>query len=373
VRLLVAGLSGQLGHGVVESAGDDVELIPLARSTPRRAAASRIASALGAGALAERTVEGDVTQPRWGLSDEALDELAPTIDGVLDLAGEVDWTAPDHRLFAANVLGAANGLECARALSSRGGGRCRLLCVASSVHVAGGRTGRVPEARLSPDPDRTRYETSKWQGEEVVLEQARGLPAVMVARIGGLLGNSASGATTKRNSLYLLADEWNRLPGGLMPRFGNGRVDMLPRDTAGAALLRAVRAALAAPEEAPDVVHICAGESAPRTDALLALARSLDGAGRLAPIRSVPVPGRALVWASQNAERFTSLSRQRGNALTGIRYLAIDRTFERDRLAALIGDDLPATSAEQTARLAFALPEAEPRPVGDPELARLSE
>jgi len=373
VKILVAGLTGQLGHGLAEAAAASVELVPVARRGARRSAAERVARTFASRALADATVEGDVAEPVWGLSDANFERLAPEVDGVVNLAAEVDWTAPDRRLFAANALGALNGLECARRLRARSG-RCAFYCLASSVHVAGGRTGSVPEARLGPDGRRTRYEQSKWHGEEAVL----GAPAacddglgLLVARIGGLVGSSTTGATVRRNSLYLLADRWGDLPGGLMPSFGSGRIDVLPRDVVGALLLRALRAA-ARRGGGRRIVHVCAGETAPRTDALIALAQSLDAAGRLAPVRQVPAPRGAMVWAAQNAERFLDLSRERGNAVAGLRYLALDRLFERGRLAELVGGDLPGASVELVARLVFGLDEPARAAGGDPALARFS-
>jgi thioester reductase-like protein len=376
MRLLVAGLTGQLGHGLVEVAADaGAEIVPLVRPLPRRAAGERVARAFGDAELAARTLAGDVGEPFWRLDAGALDRLAPEVDAVVDLAGEVDWTARDGALFRTNVTGALHGLAIARALHARGG-RCRLYCLASSVYVAGARRGRIPEARLGADATRTRYEQTKWHGERSVLDASDGVadgPRALVARVGGLVGSSSTGATLRRNSLYLLADEWDRLPGGLLPRFGDGRVDMLPRDVAAALLLRAVRAAVDAGEAAPEVVHVCAGESAPRTDAVLEVAASLDAGARLRRVRRVPVPERALVAASLHAGRFLALSRPRGNAVVGVRYLTIERIFERDRLAALVGGELPAASAEQIARLAFGLEPAAARPAGDPALARYRE
>jgi len=372
VRLLVAGLTGQLGHGLVEAAERaDVELVPLVRPTARRRAADRVTRLFGPGALGDRTLEGDVTQPLWGLDESRLPELAAELDGVLDLAAEVDWTAGDEALFTTNVLGATHGLELARRLSAAGG-RCRLFCLASSVHVAGARTGQVPEQRLGPDGSRTRYEQSKWEAEEAVLHPGRepGAPRVLVARIGGLIGSSETGATVRRNSLYMLADEWDRARGGVIPAFGRGRVDMLPRDVAGQLLLRAARGALEESAPVPEIVHVCAGEAAPRTDAVIEIARSLDATGRLAPKRRIPLPAPALAWVTQNAERFLPLSRRDGNALVGTRYLALDRTFERNALAALVGDDLPAPAAEEIARLTFEVGPPPVRPLPAGSLAR---
>jgi thioester reductase-like protein len=360
VRILVAGLTGQLGHGVVEACAGDVELVAVVRPSPRSTGAERARRAFGSTPLAGRTVEGDVTSPLWRLDERTRAELADRVDAVVNVTGQVDWTAPDSALLAVNAHGALNGLLLARDLLRRGG-RCRLYCVAGSVYTAGARTGPVPEERHGPDGRRTRYEHSKWVGEELVLERG-GEPRVLVARLGGLIGSTSSGATTRRSSLYLLADELTRLPAGLLPSFGAGRADMLPRDQAGALLLRAIGAAVD-DRDAPAIVHVCAGEHAPRTDALLELAHSLDAEGRLPHVRRLPLPPAAMRWASENAERWLDLPRERGGALTGMRYLALDRVFERDRLAALVGPEhLPAPGAELIARLAFDLPAPQAHP-----------
>jgi nucleoside-diphosphate-sugar epimerase len=371
VRALVAGLTGQLGHGIVETAGEGLELVPLVRPIGRRSATRRVQAAFRERPeLAAATVEGDVTQRRFGLDDEAVRRLAPEIDVVLNVAGETDWAAPQRRLFGTNVLGAANGLELARALHDAGG-RCSLYCYASSVHAAGGLGGRIAEAELGPDADRTPYEQSKWLGEQAVLEGARrdGGPAVAVARIGGLVGSSVTGHTVKRNSLYTLADRWDDLPRGLMPLHPRGRVDMLPRDLAADALLRMVEGVRTTRPPQPVIAHVCAGEAAPSTSALLRAVRSLDLVGARSRVRTLPVPRRPLVWATQNAERFLTLSSGDRNVVMGLRYLAIDRIFERARLAQLAGE-LPAPSVELLVRLVFGISPPLPEPA--PEAGSLA-
>lgn len=364
MRALVAGLTGQLGHGLVETAGDRLEIVPLVRPVGRRGPARRVESAFrDRPELAAATVEGDVTQRRFGLDDEAVRRLAPEIDVVLNVAGETDWAAPQRRLFGANVLGAANGLELARALHDAGG-RCGLYCYASSIHAAGGMAGRIAEVQLGPDADRTPYEQTKWLGEQAVLEGGRGDgPAVAVARMGGLVGSSRTGHTVKRNSLYTLADRWDDLPRGLMPVHPRGRVDMLPRDMAAEALIGLVEGVRERRPPEPVIAHVCAGEAAPSTLALLRAVRSLDLAGVRSRVRALPVPRRPLVWATQNAERFLSLSGADRNVVMGLRYLAIDRVFERARLAQLSGA-LPAPSLEELVRLVFGAGagEVEPAP-----------
>lgn len=365
MRVLVAGITGQLGHGLVEVAGErGVELVPLARAVGRRDAPARIRRAFrDHPELAERTLEGDVTAPRWGLPDATLRTLAREVDVVLDLAGETNWAAPTRRLLATNVTGATQGHEVARALRSAGGERVA-YCYASSIHAAGGRLGRIPEAPFDAHGERTPYEQSKWLAERRLLDpvRARSGPPVGIARVGGLVGHSVTGATAKRNSLYMLADRWDRLPGRVLPVVGRGRVDMLPRDVAADLLLRFVERVWRSAPPRPEIGHVCAGEAAPTTAALLAALRAVDAEGRVAPPRAVPVPARPLVWASQHVDRFHVLSTLQRNALMGLRYLALDRVFERGRLARLVGGGLPAPTAEQLARLAFELPGPDPVP-----------
>ena len=371
MRVLVAGITGQLGHGLVDLADEhDLELVPIARRVGRRDAPTRIARRFpNAPELAERTIEGDVTVPFWGLSAARIRRMAGQIDAVLDIAGETSWAAPVRRLTAVNVTGAVNGQHLARALGD--GGTPPLYCYASSIHAAGAALGRVPELPLPAGGERTAYEQSKWLGERRLLDGARDVPTA-IARIGGLVGDSRTGATAKRHSLYVLADRWESLPGGVMPVVRRGRVDMLPRDDAARLLLGMLERLVAEPPAEPVIAHVCAGESAPTTEALMG-AIGYVTEGRAVTRRSLPVPARALVWSSNNLQRLRTFSDAEQNMLIGLRYLALDRVFERSRIAALVDGPLPSPSAELLARLAFGVPaEEEPAEAtgGDPLVAR---
>jgi nucleoside-diphosphate-sugar epimerase len=374
MKILVAGLTGQLGHGLVTAArGRDVELLPIVRPIGRRSGAERIRRLFRAEPeLAARTVDGDVTAPLWGLPEAQVRELAGTVDVVLDLAAETNWAASARRHARVNVLGAAHGLALARALSK--GEHRPLLCYAGSIHAAGGAEGRIPELPFAPDRTRTPYEQSKWLAERALLDPGRraGVP-VLIARVGGLVGDSATGATAKRNSLYMLADDAHLLPARLLPVAAAGRVDMLPRDVAGGLMLQAVVAARESAAAGPAIVHVCAGESAPTTASLLAALRSTDLTAAVRRPRSLPAPPRAITWLSQHLDRVQPLSPVRRNTLMGLRYLTFDRLFERARLRALIAAPLPCASAEQLAQLAFGVPDRAPDPWTGTTLGRFVE
>lgn len=372
----MAGITGQLGAGVVEAADPSlVDLLPLARPIASRGSAARIRSAhRDRPELAEAAVQGDVTQPHWGLDAATVRRLAFEVDGVLDLAGETDWTAQRRRLDAVNVVGALHGYELTRALEDAAGAR-KLFCYASSVHAAGGAQGRIGELPFGTHDHRTPYELSKWLGETALLRRAgrQDGPALCIARIGGLVGSSITGATHRRNSLYLLADRFGDLPLGLLPVSRAGRVDMLHRDVAAGTLLDVLRALHAEPPEEPEIVHVCAGESAPLTRVVLDALDSVDMARRRSRARPVRAPIDAVLAASEQLSRYHDVPAKWHSLLIGLRYLSLDRVFERSRLAALVPGPLPTTTIEDLVRSAFDLPaeDAEPAP-GPLSLARFA-
>lgn len=367
MRLLVSGITGQLGAGLVE-AGDPalVEYVPLGRPIATRGPDARLRSAYpDRPELAEAVVEGDVTKPNWGLDAATVRRLAVEVDGVLNIAGETNWTARRQQLDAVNVLGAVHGYELTRALEQAAGGR-KLYCYASSIHAAGGAEGHLAEIPFGAHEHRTAYELSKWLGETALLQRAarEDGPALCIARVGGLVGSSVTGATHRRNSLYMLADRFDDLPLGLLPVSRGGRIDMLHRDVAARALLEALQALHAEPPEEAEILHVCAGESAPLTETLLSALGSVDFAHRRRRPRTFNLPIGGVLAASEQLTRYHDVPAKWHNVLIGLRYLSLDRIFERARLAALVPGPLPSIGVEALVRSAFELPAANEVPDG---------
>lgn len=367
MRLLVAGITGQLGAGIVEACDRElVELVPLVRPLATRGAAARVRAAFGP-ELAAGAVEGDVTQPHWGLGAAAIRRLAGEVDGVLNVSGATNWAGDKRSLNAVNVLGAQRGYELAATLGEVSGTR-KLYAYASSIHAAGGAQGTLPERPFGRHEHRTAYELSKWLGETRLIERARRDqergPALCIARVGGLVGHSVTGATARRNSLYMLADRLDELPLGLLPISAGGRVDMLHRDVAASLLLDALRALHERPNDEPEILHVCAGESAPTTEAVFRALDSLDHAHRRRRPRTLRLPVSVLLAGSEQLRRYHDVPRKWQNLLIGLRYLSLDRIFERPRLATLLGRALPSVSIEALVRSAFELPERAFEPAG---------
>lgn len=369
MRLLVAGITGQLGAGIVETCDRAlVDCVALARPIATRGAGARLRSAFpDRPDLADNAVEGDVTRGNWGLDAATIRRLAVDVDGVLNVAGATNWAGDRRQLNAVNVIGATHGYQLAQALGEAAGSR-KLYCYASSIHAAGGAQGSLPEFPFGRHENRTAYELSKWLGETSLLERAArdagDGPALCIARVGGLVGNSVTGATRRRNSLYMLADRLEDLPLGLLPLSRGGRVDMLHRDVAAGLLLDALLQLHAAPPDAPEIVHVCAGESAPLTEAVFSALDSIDLAHRRRRPRTFRIPTGALLATSEQLRRYHDVPQRWNNMLIGLRYLSLDRIFERARLAALLPRPLPTIAIEDLVRSAFELPERHEAAVG---------
>jgi thioester reductase-like protein len=372
MRVLVSGVTGQLGHGAVEGDLGPVELVPVVRPLSGRSARDRVSRAFpGRLELADRTVAGDVTQPRWDLD---FDRLEGPIDAVLNLAGETDWAAPADRLRATNAEAAVHAWDLARRLAQRQGRRVT-LCHVSSVHAAGDAEGTIAERALGP-ARRTPYEASKWLGETLVLQRAAANPSVrvLVVRMGALVGNSITGATRRRNSLYALVDRGADQVLRLLPARRSGRVDVLPRDRAAAMLVQALAAVHEEDDVRPVVVHACAGEDAPTTETLLAALASVDRYGTWKRPRLVDVPARTVGWCTENFDRLVGPRASSANALIALRYLTFDRIFERTVLRSYAGELPPPLDAEGLARLLLdvSLGAGQAVASGDHALARFS-
>ncbi|ALG08573.1 SDR family oxidoreductase [Kibdelosporangium phytohabitans] len=354
MKLLLTGVTGQLGTAIAELAPErGAQVVPLVR----RARSGKVPFARVFPSLAGAAVTGDIRDPLLGLPDKDISELADTVDAVVNLAGDTNWAGFGRDLYAANVMGARNGYELVRELQKRSGRRI-LYTYASSIFVAGGALGRIAEGPLSPDRHRTAYEHSKWLAErELDLLHKPGDPDVLIARVAALLGDSRTGRTLKRNSLYLLAERWDDLPGRMLPVMRGARVDVLPRDMAAGALLDAIAGMLrAGPRAEPVFTHICAGDEAPSLRGLLETARALSPLKFGKWVRTVPASADQILWLSNNAERFLALSPAWRNSMIGLRYIGLDRVMERGRLAQLADGPLPAPGTELLARLLFDLP-----------------
>ena len=156
MRLLVAGITGQLGAGIVESCDAElVDLVPLGAPARDAWASARLRSAFPDRAdLAAEAVEGDVTARALGPGRGHA--AAPGGRGRrrAQRRGRDQLGRRQAALHAVNVLGALRGYQLAQALGEAAGTR-KLYCYASSIHAAGGAEGSLPELPFGRHEHRT--------------------------------------------------------------------------------------------------------------------------------------------------------------------------------------------------------------------------
>ena len=148
---------------------------------------------------------------------------------------------------------------------------------------------------------------------------------------------------------------------------------MMHRDVAAELLLDALLRLHAEPPERPEIIHVCAGESAPLTEAVFRALDSVDHAHRRRRPRTFRIPTGAVLATSEQLRRYHDVPRKWNNLLIGLRYLSLDRIFERSRLAALLERPLPTIAIEDLVRSAFEIPaRAEAAVGGGASLARFA-
>lgn len=351
-RLLVTGLSGQVGQGLIEAVAhdyaDDVELVALVRRRLR----SNLSN-LGARMV---QVVGDVTADSWGLADDDID--VGKVAAVINFAGVTDWAASQKDMDRVNYMGAVNGLRYAQHLSQAYGYTVPYVH-ASTVYVAGLQDGNIPEALQPPQENRTPYEVSKWYAEQHLMREARnsGHP-VLIARIGAVIGSSITKSTTRLSSLYQLASPLSKGELPVLPVRAGARVDTLPRNLVGEGILRMIAHGLRDDFEhwrGGVITHLCAGENAPTLVALMTMLASKDIGNRYRTPRLVTAPDKLLRMAENVGLRYARWNRELGNRLYGLRYVSLDRIFERTRLVELADGWYPAVTLEEIIEIAFDL------------------
>lgn len=202
--VLVTGATGSLGPAVLtellrggasvvvllRSGAEGVErrFDSLVRSVSGHAPATPL-EALG-------FVQGDLSMDDGGLSPQDRSRLAKTVTHVLHLAADTRFTLPLEEARAANL---DTTLGVLRLMDSFD--RVRALVVASTLYVAGTRTGAVLEDELADTGFVNTYERSKFEAERVLRTRMRDLP-IAVVRIATLLGSAGTGEVRKPTAVH---------------------------------------------------------------------------------------------------------------------------------------------------------------------------
>ncbi|MFJ6894103.1 amino acid adenylation domain-containing protein [Streptomyces hokutonensis] len=220
-RILLTGATGFVGTHLLAQLLTDTsaEIVCTVRAHDLAEATARIHKAFERHGMVldERArhrvtaLPADLTRPDFGLSRDALADLATTCDAIFHNAATVSIMRDYATLRAANTESTHHLLRLAAV-------RTTPLHYVSTLSVAPpvSHSPEVPEAFLAPHEGlRYGYQQSKWASERL-LEQAaeRGLP-VTVHRLGRVVGSSGTGYANERDFLWSVLRAG--IPAGIVP------------------------------------------------------------------------------------------------------------------------------------------------------------
>lgn len=203
MNVLVTGATGSLGPSVVARLLRDHGVIVLLRPGETGVASrfeslrhdvKRLESEARIEALS--FVAGDLAATDAGLSAEDHRALADRVTHVLHLAANTRFSLPLEEARAGNLATTRGALELAEGLP-----RLEAMQVASTLYVAGTRTGSILEDDLAETTFVNTYEQAKHEAEREVRARMRDLP-VIVTRIATLLGSSQTGEVRIPTALH---------------------------------------------------------------------------------------------------------------------------------------------------------------------------
>lgn len=306
MTVLVSGATGFLGLAVLRQLDEPV--VAVIRGGDYESRGRTLARRSGA---VLEAVSGDLRRPHWGLSDETVEGLRGRVRAVINVAGDVAWSAPWSRLAATNIDGASHGAELAHRLGVR-------LVHAGSLYVGYESGDEVGEVLLPEQQRLTKYERSKLRGEWAVARTARSYDVpVAIARIPALSGDldpvDGDDGSRKVPLARLITSGW----WPVLPYSKGARLDICPRDL----VAKQVVALLDDPPSClVDVHNIGQAAGAPLVESFIreaALASEREPSSFPRPVR-MPAPW--LKGISLQADRLDE--HPKNAAAIGLRYFA---------------------------------------------------
>ncbi|KGR80534.1 SDR family oxidoreductase [Ureibacillus manganicus] len=142
-------------------------------------------------------IEGDITLPQLGITQETLDEFMHKIEVAWHLAAIYDLAVPREIAWKVNVDGTKNVNEFVQLLPN-----LKRYMYFSTAYVAGKREGVILESELiRPVAFKNYYEETKFEAELLVEENKSFVPTTII-RPGIVRGNSLTGETKKFDGPY---------------------------------------------------------------------------------------------------------------------------------------------------------------------------
>jgi len=173
-------------------------------------------------------IEGDISEPNLGISDDDLETIRNETTDVFHLAAVYDLAVDKATAFHVNVEGTRNVNEFCRSVAD-----LRRYNYVSTCYVAGRHHGRIFETDLRhPAGFRNFYEETKYHAEVEVEKLKADLP-VTIFRPSVVVGDSHTGETVKYDGIYYLIQYLRKAPGLLrFVNVGNSavRLNLVPVD-----------------------------------------------------------------------------------------------------------------------------------------------
>jgi nucleoside-diphosphate-sugar epimerase len=276
-------------------------------------------------------VSGDVSLPLLGLIPANYERLSREVTHVVHAAGNVklNQSLADARHSAVDSL--QHVIEFANI--GLGQGKLRKLDYLSTIGVAGRRPGVIAEEPLTESRGfHNTYEQAKAEAEALLWDRMQsGLPAT-IHRPSMIVGDSRTGRIIHYQVFYHLAEFFVGLKtGGVVPDFGNARLDIIPADF----VSRAIRHACFHSDATGRILHLCSG---PRQSWLMTtlsdrLRGTLPENADLPPLRTVPMDEFQRLLGSWRARAAAAEVGFLKGLPYLLDYLAEDQTFANEKTA----------------------------------------
>ncbi len=202
-----------------------------------------------------RPFRGDITLPRFGMTEEEYEHIASTTTHIIHSAAIVKMTLPLEEARHSAVTSVKSVLELANKCRERG--VLQKADIVSTVGVAGLTPGLIPEEpMLDVQKFHNTYEASKSEAERFVFQNQGDLP-VTLHRPSMVVGNSKTGKIIHFQVFYHLCEFLSgQHTHGLIPQTGGVFLDTIPVDYVARAI---VHSSLNPNHTTGKLFHLCSG------------------------------------------------------------------------------------------------------------------
>ena len=240
--VLLTGGTGALGR----------ELLPLLSATDSDVFVLTRDEARAPGVRSTRFVHGDIAHAvHLGMRETHAAMLRVRVTHIIHCAAETRFTVPLEQARAVNVEGTRAVLDFARSCHA-----VRAVACASTVYVAGTRTGIILEREPGGCDWVNSYEQSKAEMEAVAREAMSTLP-VSIYRFSTIIGHSTTGVVTSFNAIHHALRLFYQGLAPMVPGDLLTLVDVVPVDFAARALQHLVMRRF----EPGTTYHVAAGST----------------------------------------------------------------------------------------------------------------